>query len=72
MVQATVYTITRTAGHSTGWGADTTQPTKEQALAALVRVSRGAVWHHAPQPDPWKHIGDLVGASIMKASGASQ
>ena len=49
-----------------------TQPTKQETLAALARVSRGAVWHHNPQPDPWKHIGDLAGDLLTQAAEAPQ
>lgn len=41
-------------------------PTKEQTLAALARVSRGEVWHHTPQPETWRPIGDLAAELVFQ------
>lgn len=47
-------------------------PTKEETLAALARVSRGEVWHHAAQPETWRHIGDLAAEQVYKHCEAAE
>lgn len=47
-------------------------PTKEQTLAALARVSRGEVWHHTPQHDPWRSVGDLAAEMVWKNCEAAE
>ena len=47
-------------------------PTKEQTLAALSRVSRGEVWHHTPQPDHWRSIGDLAAEQLRQHIEATE
>lgn len=47
-------------------------PTPEQTLAALARVSRGEVWHHTPQPETWRRIGDLAGELVYKQREAAE
>ncbi len=47
-------------------------PSKEQTLAALARVSRGEVWQHTPQPETWRHIGDLAGELVYQKVEAAE
>lgn len=47
-------------------------PTKEQTLAALARVSRGEVWNHTPQPDPWRSVADLAAELVWKNCEAAE
>lgn len=47
-------------------------PSKEQTLAALDRVSRGEIWHHTPQPDPWRSVGDLAAEMLWTKYEAAE
>ena len=49
-----------------------TQPTNEQTLDALTRVSRGEVWNGKPQNDPWRSIGDLAAGLAGKKREAAE
>lgn len=71
MDKATIYMIAKMAGMAPD-GADMTQYTNDQTLAAPTRACRGAVLHYSPQPDPWKPIGDLVGDLLTKTIEARQ
>lgn len=49
-----------------------TQPTPEQTLRALDRVSRGLVWNATPQRDSWQHVADAAASLIHYPQEAAE
>lgn len=49
-----------------------TQPTPEQTLRALDRVSRGLVWNATPQRDPWRHVADAAAGLVQYSQEAAE
>lgn len=48
------------------------QPTAEQTLAALARVSRGEIWHGKPQTSTWRHVGEVAAGLVAKQCEAAE
>ncbi len=69
MDEAPKYANMKAAGLQSDGGEDATHLGEDQQATALVQVSRGTGSHHAPQPNPWKHIAGLAGNLLMRASG---
>lgn len=49
-----------------------TQPTTEQTLKALSRVSRGEVWEGKPQTSTWRSICDVAAGLARKQCEAAE
>lgn len=47
-------------------------PTPEQTLRALDRVSRGKVWDANPQTETWRHVADVAADLVYQFREAGE